>query len=174
MQQMCEKFDAINDRVGKLETNSMKKSTVLTGLITSTKKDECVKELYYFMENEMGVSDIEIEDVFFLNRATTSPMVITFSSLNDKRLVMANAVNLKGLENEDGKPFFMSNYLPAEINERKRRESDIIFQNMNAEEGDKLTMIRKAGRLLIEETPYEKKVTPPSNQALLSAPYERN
>ena len=105
MKQMCDKMEGMNDRISKLEYNAMKKSVVLTGLHTTSKKEDCIEELYKFMDEEMGVQGVEIEDIFFMNRESTSPMIINFVSQEDKKMVMENVINLKGLKNEQGKPF---------------------------------------------------------------------
>ena len=61
----------------------------------------------------------------------------------------------------------MSSYLPAEINEKKRREADIFYQNLDLETDEQIDMQRKNGRLFIENEPYIKKLAPPTNKELL-------
>ena len=67
-----------------------------------------------FLLQELDIKP-EIADIFFLNKESTSPVVIKFSTLEDKQAVFDNIGKLKGLINEEGKPFFISHYLPANL-----------------------------------------------------------
>ena len=74
----------------------MKKSIVLSGLLTSRKKAEARQDVNNFFETEMDL-EIEIEDLFFLNKTSTTPMVIMLKDLSDKDLIFKNVWKLKGL-----------------------------------------------------------------------------
>ena len=146
--------------------NAMKKSAVITGLFTSRKKKNSIDELKNFIYTEMGV-ECEIDDIFFLSPHSTSPMVATFSQMQDKINVFSALKNLKGLVNEYEKPFTFNHYLPAEMNETRRRENEIIKQN-EALEAEKLDIIRDKGKLIIEDQPYEKAVRVPTVKEILA------
>ena len=160
-------IEDMGDKIEKIELNNMKRSAVLSGYDGSRKKDVCIRQVEELISQEIGV-EAEIEDVFFLNKDNPSPVVIMFSSLITKMDVMANSKNLKGLVNEEGKPFFISHYLPVQINERKRRENAIMKENENAEEEAKLEMTKVNGRLHINNVQYQKKLTVPTVSQILS------
>ena len=121
---LCVKQDN-ERRIELLELNSLKRSVVFTGFKTSMNKRQCVESLQVFMEEEMEVN-VNIEDIFYLSKESTSPMVITFASVNDKRKIFANVKKIKELENSEGKPFIFSDYLPPAMNDMRRREREIL------------------------------------------------
>ena len=82
-------------QIEMLEYNSMKKSVVLTGFNTEFKKQACLNELYNFFAEEMNVQ-VQIEDLFFLNKQSTSPMVITLATLEDKREIFRKLGEYQG------------------------------------------------------------------------------
>ena len=139
--------DTITDmdkRIDKIELNNMKKSMVVSGFNTQRSKKKCIEELLHFFAEEMGITP-SIEDVFFLTQEKTNPMVVTFTKFSDKLLVYKNTEKIKDLVNEEDKPFFYTDYLPAEMSERKRRENEIFRVNLKATQ-DQLDMTRKKRR----------------------------
>ena len=151
-------------RIELIELNNMRKSIVVTGFHTERRKDRCISDMYNFLSEEVGV-EVQIEDLFFLNKETTSPLVITMTSMEDKREIFRNMKNIKGLVNMDGKPFIFSDYLPPELNESKRREREIYRDYMSSNEDVALEW--NAGKLIIDGQPYAKKITPPDTSDIL-------
>ena len=152
-------------RIEMLEYNNMKRSVVLTGFKTDFDKSKCIKQLYNFFNEEMGI-DIQIDDIFYLNKMSTSPMVITLGTLQDKREIFRNTHNLKGLENQEGKPFIISDYLPPTMHDQKNRERD-IFRECNSNENDDTKIEWKGGKLQIDDQPYKKGVHVPEPKEIL-------
>ena len=161
----------VNDmdtRIEKVELNNMRKSAILTGLYTTTKKPLCIKEVKRFILEEIGIQ-ADIDDVFFLSKTTSSPMVIKFSTVENKAAVFDNAKNLKGLVNEYNKSYYINHYLPPTINEQRRRELDVLRQNELLGE-NKLQVDKTEGKLALDGIPYERKVKVPTVHQLLSLP----
>ena len=154
-------------RLNRIEVGNMKKSAVFSGLKTEYRKDICKKQLQKFLLEEVVVQ-VDIEDIFFLTKTSTSPMVINFATIQDKQEVFNNLGNIKGLVNDDGKPFFFSHYLTPANNESRRREMEIIRGNDRLDEKDQCDMTRREGRLRIDGQPYTKKVQTPTIKQILS------
>ena len=98
----------LGSKMEKMELSNMKKSVVLYGLLTTRKKLACIQELYSFFEYEMDIKPA-IEDVFFLNLETTSPLVVVFKDVKSKMITLNNVSKLKGLVNDEGKAFSSAN-----------------------------------------------------------------
>ena len=165
--QMSNTMQSLDQRVQRLEQNSMKKSIVLNGLVTSVKKNECLQDILNFFETQLGVCP-EIEDFFYLNPTSTDPMVITFTTMQDKARIYDNISKLKGLVNTNDQPIYITNYLPAVINETRRRENDILKDNKKETVPAKCNMSRETGPLIIEGQRYQKKITVPTPRQLLN------
>ena len=161
----------LRQRIINLEMGSMRKSLVMSGMYTSRKKSDCIAALLDFFNTEMGIQP-DIQDIFFLNSESTNPLVLTLSSIEEKINIMQNTPKLKGLVNENDEPFFFNDHLPQEINEVRRRERDIFRNNSLAEENEKENMIWKQGKLRIENEPYTKKVTVPTEKEIVTMSME--
>ena len=121
---MSNVIQSLDQKIEKLELNGMRNMIMLSGLDTEPRKGSCLREINNFFNQEMDINTKPL-DVFFLNPASTNPMVITLQDSKDKARIFQNLGKLKGLVNDEEKPFFISNYLPPSINETKRRESEI-------------------------------------------------
>ena len=167
-----DQMSEMDRRIEMLELNGMKKSMVLTGLICrSRKKKESMKDVPDFLEQELGVT-VDIEDIFFMNPQNTSPLVFTVSSLEQKFAILANVKNLKDLVNENEQPYFIGDHLPPRMNENKRRERDIDRQNILADVNDQVDMKYEAGKLVIEQEIYQKRVEEPNANQILKLSME--
>ena len=163
---LSEKLTDMDNRVEKIEFNHMRKSFVFSGLNCQPKKDVCLNELYNFFSEEMKL-EIQIDDLFFLNKGKSSPVVATTSTIQEKISIMSNASSLKDLRNNRGQSYYINDYLPPGMNERKRRHLDIIKGNNDLGE-DKLQMIRRGGSLTIEGQPYVKRVHVPTVKEIVA------
>ena len=157
----------LQNKVEMLELHSMRKSIVLSGLYCNNKKAQRLNEIYNFMKEEVGI-EIGIEDVFSIGMAKPPSLVITLESMADKRLIFQNMNVIKELENKDGKGYYVSDYLPAEINEMKRRDKEVFRNNSELDELQQKNMTMRAGKLFIDGAPYKKKIQPPNSKAILS------
>ena len=156
-------------RIEMLEVTNAKRSVMVTGFHSDLKKSVCINEFYKFLWYHFKI-ELEIEEIYFPNYTTTSPMVITFLSQNDKRELFSKMSNLKGVTNKFDKPYIFSEYLPPKRNEQKMRERD-IFREYNAPENEN-KVEWKMGRLKINDVPYTKSVKVPDVKEILTASEE--
>ena len=168
---LSEKVKDLEDKIKRMEINNMRKCVVMNGLIASRQKAQCINELQNFFETKMDIYP-SIEDVFFLTSDTTSPLVMTLSTVADKLEIYRNAYKVKDLVNQQDRPYFFNDYLPAEMSESKRREGEIYKKN-NDDENSDIVMTRKGGRLLIDNQPYCKKIHVPTPKEITSLTSEQ-
>ena len=154
-------------RMELLELNNMKKSIVFTGMNTDRRKRTCIDEVYHFLAQEMALENVTIDDVFYLNKETTSPMVLTMATMDDKKQIFRNSAMIKDLVNERGASYYFSDYLPQTTNEEKRRERD-LFKIYSADDSE-VKVEWKGGKLIIDDSPYTKGITPPGPKEILQA-----
>ena len=124
MQYLLQKVKQNENKLEQIEWNNMKRSIILTGFYASKSKNQCKSELFNFFNEELGVIT-EIVDMYMIGDTAPKPIVLTFANLEQKFQVLARKKLLKHLMNEDGKPLFINDYLPASISELKRREKEI-------------------------------------------------
>ena len=86
------------------------------GFLTNSNKRECIVEVVEFVQKYLGVT-VTIEDIHFMSRNSSSPMIIMFKDMHDKAEVFRNVSTPQNVENTKGSPFFMNCYLTAENRE---------------------------------------------------------
>ena len=134
------------------------------------KKREKIEAVEQFIYQELQL-DIRVADVYNIGpptSETSAAHIVTLFSGFDKGKILRNAKKLKGLVNEENRKFYISEHLPAPLNEVKRREKDIISSNNAQDERNKLDMEYRNGKLNIVNEPYKKKVLPPTAADILS------
>ena len=166
VQNLTQRLSDNEHKIKQIEWNTMKRSIILTGFYANRSKALAIEQVKCFLSEELDV-EVDIIDLFTLGGPLPKPIVITFMSFNQKLQVMKKKKLLAALENEDGQPFFINDYMPARMNERKRREKDILRDNYRADRADQLDMEVKAGILSIEGNPYEKQIKEPNHSDLL-------
>ena len=158
-------MDDVTSRLDNLELNKSKYSVMLTGLYTSEKKWEAAPQVADFIDQVLQVQP-EIDEVYHLGGKDPKPIVITFPTLKDRRLVMRNKAVLKDVRNEDGKKFFLQDYNPPQIAEKRKREREIISDNKKLDKNSQLKIDRVKGGIKIQNKIYKKKVLPPTPKEL--------
>ena len=150
----------------------MKKLIVLTGFLPQKRrKGDIIQELTLFFHAEMGTK-IEIEDFFYLNQYNTT-MVITFEKPKHKAMVFQKIQNIMELENEEGQPYYINDYLPAEIAERKQKERERYAKAKNEEKLDQEKMEWDRGRLLINNQYFTESIHVPNEKEMIKLSTER-
>ena len=147
----------VNDLAQKLENVEMsqaKTSVTISGLrLPRRKKHENVLQVLGFIYEQLGL-EVNVDDAYPIGGENTSTWVVVFQTMNDKRLVMQNKSILNGTN------FFINEYYPASINEKKRREKDIIRDNKQMIKPLNVEFVK--GALQIQGETYKKKVLPPT------------
>ena len=144
------------DRIQKLELNSYKKMAILSGLYTTGTKLEVIEQIEQFIFTELNLQ-VPIDDTYEIGQQQPKAKVLIFQNLKDKMLVMRTKNKLKGLLNEDNRPFFISDFYPMQQNEQYKAERAVIQRN-EAKGDMKSDLEHINGALCINGSPLEPKV----------------
>ena len=133
-----------------------------------------MQQLDHFFEKELKI-DAFVDDVFPMGDFTPPNLVITFQSQEDKRLLFKHIDRIKKMRNRDNKSLYFHDFLPAEVNKRKRRETDIVKQNERKGPGEKIKdMEVKKGGLYVNKKLYTKLIPSPEPAAVLKNANKRD
>ena len=153
---MGTEINELKTRLENLEVSGSKRAITLSGYyIQASKKYEVILELERFFSDNMGLS-VKIDDYYTMGIKDPKLVVIYFQTMQDKRDTMRFKSELKGLINEDNRPFFVNDYLPASTQEKRHHERQIINDYSNLE-----VKYTKNGLAIQGET-YKKRVSEPT------------
>ena len=155
----------IHKKLDNIELALVKRSAILTGLSFSDNKEELLFQLQDFITTTLKTS-ASIEDVYSIGEKVPKPIVIQFGSQEEKRNVFRNKSKLQHVVGYNKQAVYLNDYLPTSVNEKKRRERDIIKVNKTATEG-KMQIERAKGALKIGKETYKKKISVPSPAQIL-------
>ena len=156
-----------------LELNNTKRYALISGFKCEPDKLDKLADLQCLLWDLLGF-DAPIEDIFSMGQNNT---VIIFQNVADKRHLMEIKGRLKGHKNQEGKQYYINEYNPPAVNERKNRERYIMQENEDIneikEEQDQVQMTITKGGLKIGADMYRKKVTVPSPTELVDIPLDK-
>ena len=158
----------ITNRLDMMELRGMKNSIVINGLRTDNKTLKCVEQVRQFISQELE-EEVTITDCFKLGMGERKPVVIAVQSFMQKTMLYQAMDKYRKYceEAEVDQEVYMSDYLPAEMKERRRREREIFRANEN-NTSTKIDMEITRRKLVIQKEDYVKKVTPPSATDILN------
>lgn len=157
----------LKQKIGDIQQREMAANIVISGI--PEKKNE--KPLLLF--NEFVQEGLEIQELMPANRAfrigtgDNRPLIVELRHPENKGKLFANASKLKGKRNEKGGLYFLSDHLPEEQNENRRRANELFTENKKKETSHQLEMSISKGKLIINQEPYEKSVIAPNARDLL-------
>ena len=157
----------ITKRLDSLELANARRMAILTGVsLVGTKKQDRIRELTNFFRTELEVYS-RVEDTYKLGAAENSPIVICFQSYEDKEAAFAVKNKLKDLTKDQERNIYLNHYLPAQENEKRKRERKIIADLKKSEENQKPEAEYTKGGLKVGTSLYKKQVTVPKATDLL-------
>ena len=156
----------ITTRLESVELNSSKKKLMITGIKLPNEKDKmvCIQALDKFLKESVGVN-VHVDDYFMLGEGDVRPIILIFSCLEDKRLVLSCKSNLKNVR-VNGNKVYISEYLPPTALEKRKRDQKIVSDLRDLGKEDALTYVR--GNLAIHGVPYRKLISPPTPRELIN------
>ena len=171
LQQNCEILEDISKKLDTNELNTARKTGVLTGVIFSEKKKDRQEELQNFFEETMGKA-VTVEDSYFLGYRNPRPVVIIFNTAAEKQEIFKNKSRLQNFESRNGKPIYLNDYLPAGLNEKRKRERSIVAEVKKKSDGKRTAEYTEHG-LKIGNEIYKRKVDPPTSSDVLNLTTEQ-
>ena len=155
----------LTQRIENVELSNNKKSVIISGLTVLKEKSENWELLNYFFKEILPLP-VVIEDYFTLG----SNFVVSFRTMEEKRMVMKNKNLLRHIRGLNNTKIFINEYLPPAIQEKRRREKEITSQLEEQGKIDQVTYTRSG--LTIAGVPYRKKVVPPTPKELVNIEVE--
>ena len=152
----------ISRRLSNTELNNFKRYAVLTGLSFDEGKEECLYQIQQFFDEALGET-VELEDCYKIGAKST---VIIFESVKDRNRIFTTKENLKHFQGEDGEGIYLNPYLPADINEKRRRERD-IKKGIKEDPEDKTKWEHTKKGFKVGPNIYRKKVVAPDPSDIL-------
>ena len=163
---MAQEITELRHRLENVELNGCRNAVTLTGLyLNSNKKNDQILEIESFMDENVGVH-VNVEDFYRVGVQEPKMTVIYFQTSQQKRDVLHFKSYLKGLKNRDGKPLFINEYVPAAIQERRKRDRDIFDINNSLETPVEVKYHK--GWLTIRGEGYEQKIKPPTPREIVN------
>ena len=146
-------------RLENIEVNQAKSAITITGIsLDRSRKTDNIYEIQGFLFDRLGV-EAQVEDVYPIGGPNTKTCVVSLQSATEKRLIMSRREWLKGTS------YYVNDYLPTTVNEKRRRERDIIKQNKQAETPLNIEYVR--GNIVIQGQPYRKKIDVPTPRQMI-------
>lgn len=167
-----EQIGFLKSKITEMQQREMSSNLVITGII-ETKDEKPLQSFNNFVQNELQLQElIPANKAFRVGSGTARPLIVELRHPESKRKIFGNASNLKGKSNSKGKPFFVSDHLPEELNEHRQHMNELFAENKKKPADKKQNMLMQRGNLLIDDESYEKAIIAPSAAEILdpSAP----
>ena len=174
VQHISDEIEEIAERVSKLELANNKKAIVITGLYLNEDKEIGRRKIDQFLYKTLNIRQ-KIEDYYEIGSAQPRAKVVLLHSLRDKLRILRSKSMLKGLQNDDGKQYYINEYYAPEVNEKRRFERQLIKENAELEDNNpsKVEITYENGQLQVDGQKFMPKIVPPSPQKLLDISTEK-
>ena len=162
-------IDTVERKVDQLEYRGLRRHLVVSGLNTGNKVTDCISQVEQFLKYQLKI-EINIIDSFKLGNGAKKPVVIQVESIVDRATIFqAMEMYKKQFENnaERSQTIFITDYLPAEMREAKRKERDIYKRN-EKDITNQIPMQISKGTLMIQGQVYQAVITPPEPTKVLT------
>ena len=158
----------LTQRIENLEMSASKKMLMLAGLDfdSELKKYEVLEQLEKFIKDNLKI-DTNVDDYFYLGNNSPRTMVLEMQSIFEKKMVMRYKNMLKDYRTNDGKKVFINDYVPLSIQEKRKREQQILRDISELPNADDIAVSYTAGKLTIQGEQYRKKIVPPTPKDLI-------
>ena len=159
--QLTNKIQDLHSKIEGLEISNAKRCVTLSNFETREKKNDKISDVRDFFWSMFQI-DIGVDDVYEIGSQTPPTLVVVLQTQEDRRILMQNKKKLKNYENSKGQKCYINEFQPASVNVRKRREKDIIQQNEEKQENNRVSIEHSRGNLVIQGKPYKKLISTPS------------
>lgn len=158
----------LSKKLNDAQQREMFSNIVISGIPESSPENTLQKFNKFVAENLQVQELIPAHRAYRIGTGTVRPLLVELRDpLTYKPKIYAHVSKLKGQKNAQGASYFVSDHLPDEYNEQRRRMNELYSQNRKRDPSKKANMTMKRGRLLIDEEPYKKAVVPPTPRDIL-------
>ena len=160
VQNMATEITDLKARLENLELSGSRNAVTITGLyLEDKKKTEVIYDIENWIQDKIGVS-VCVEDYYRVGADEPKLTVVFFQNAQQKRDTLHFKKYLKDYKNRDGKKYYINDYIPAGIQERRKRDKDIFSINENLEKPVEVKYTK--GKLSIAGEIYKPKISTPS------------
>lgn len=163
-----EQIGFLKQKINEMQKREMSGNIVITG-IPEEKQEKPIQLFNTFIEKGLEIREmIPANKAYRIGAGQNRPLIVELRHPENKGKIFSNATKLKGKVNEKGKPYFVAEQLPEEMNEKRRRMNELVSENKKKPNSHRLDMSFQRGQLMINEELYHKHITPPSAKELLN------
>lgn len=157
-----EQIGFLSKKITQIQQREMEGNVVISG-IPETQRERPMALFNDFVLNQLEIQElIPVHKAFRLGTGDSRPLLVQLRDPDQKRKLFAHATKLKGKKNSKGGFFFISEHLPEELNESRRRANELFSENKKKQSSHQLDMEFKKGQLVINQELYTKAVKVPS------------
>lgn len=163
-----QQINILTRKMTEMQQREMQSNIIITGIV-ETKNEKPVQLFNQFVQEQLELQElIPANKAYRIGSGKTRPLLVELRHTDHKGKLFAKASNLKGKKNASGGFFFLSDHLPDELNEARRRKNQLFAENKKKPAGYKLDMEFRRGELVINQLPYEKAVQVPSAKEIIN------
>lgn len=157
----------LTKRMNDAQQREMYPNIVISGIIEKP-GENTLRIFNQFVQDKLEIQElIPAHRAFRIGMGRARPIIAELRDpYNQKGKIYQKVAKLKNKRNEEGGRFFVSDHLPEEYNESRRRVNELVAENKKKKNDDKLKMSVQKGKLLIEDQPYEKEIQAPGPQQI--------
>lgn len=163
-----QQISVLNRKLNDAQQREMFSNIVITGIPESA-NENVLQKFNHFVSDNLHIPElIPAHRAYRIGTGDNRPILVELRDpLNYKPKIYAQVTKLKGQRNAHGGGYFVSDHLPEEYNENRRRQNELFAENKKKDPAKKVNMSIKRGRLLIDDQEYEKKIQPPKPRDIL-------
>ena len=164
VEHMSVEMEELRSRIDGLELSSAKKSVSISGLYTTGDKQQTIAQIELFLYKSIG-AEVSVDDFYKIGSTEPRLIVVSFQNSYDKRQVMQLKYHLKGLKNRDEKAFYINDFTPTQVQERRLHEKQVKKAIEDMEQPPTTTTVK--GNLYINGDKYVPRIKPPSPKEIV-------
>lgn len=119
----------LSNKIVEMQQREMATNIIIAGI--PEQKNEKPIQLF----NNFVTAQLELQELIPANKAyrlgagNNRPLLVELRDKDHKRKLFGNATKLKGKKNSHGGFFFLSEHLPEQLNENRRRSNELFSEN---------------------------------------------
>lgn len=162
-----EQISFLKQKISEIQQREMSANVVISG-IPEKKNEKPIQLFNNFVQQGLELQElIPANKAFRIGKGQNRPLIVELRHPENKGRLFANATKLKGKKNGNGGAYFLSDHLPEDQNEDRRRINELVMENKKKETSHQLDMSINRGKLIINQVLYTKTVVAPNARDLL-------
>ena len=160
-------FKECKDKLDRLEKRVYRDVVRIQGIKEG--KDEKLGEVVArFFKHKMKIEkEIPILDCYRTGKGTYRTIVIQLQNFRDKGTLFGHVKNLKGVKNDNKRPYQVREHLSPKEFAMKKRQDSLVAKNKRMSTSERLAMKFDKNNLTVDNAVYEKVIKPPNTRQLL-------